>query len=621
MHPALHPQKFASLPLHLRTMVNSAATGSVQDLRRLRARIPMMPTSQAALLLPAFFASLDPAGIPEHVAEDEPISPTVSRAVEAIKGLYSGLLVLQAAEAAVFPQLWTRCWPWITFLRTYLECWPGTPPFRDDDFYIDFVMFVGPFQEHNSIGDLLASTPGVRFMLAKAWMSLIRLGDAQRDRYDQACQGLFACVLGPINAADRAGLAEFSEGAGGTIDHLASLVISFMDHLAPSSRAPMSATQVKFLVACLTFVNTTDDVPHRLNKPSTHPLCSAMRPQGLARSLTTMICAISASTAPHAETALHDCFTFLGLTCIAPRRQLWIAEALKYGLLRGMLRCSRRDASSAVHKYSGMLLMGTIPSTFVYYCVVTRLQDALRDITDLVRTSPLRIQPYWADFVGVAEERIRILKSLESSGWASYKACTYLKCGKIRNRRHCARCSSCRSTYYCSGNCQALDWREGGHRSLCAPELHYSLNEFQDFSWHDRTFMRAILTHDYRNSLPQITRGRAEYSRTSPGETNFVLFSYLSGIAQIRVKPAQSAPPQLRTSREWDDAVTRIANSAGRAELHVMWIQLEENVKAHFIVPLRRYRRGTNGGEIGLEVTPAIQADDESDSETPTEIY
>ncbi|KAJ6586020.1 hypothetical protein B0H19DRAFT_1111184 [Mycena capillaripes] len=46
------------------------------------------------------------------------------------------------------------------------------------------------------------------------------------------------------------------------------------------------------------------------------------------------------------------------------------------------------------------------------------------------------------------------------------RACDNMECGVIRDKKEFRCCSACKSTYYCSNDCQRHDWGEG-HRQEC----------------------------------------------------------------------------------------------------------------------------------------------------------
>ncbi|KAJ6587632.1 hypothetical protein DFH09DRAFT_1427884 [Mycena vulgaris] len=582
MHPSLRPQNFSSLPLLLRKVANSAASGSVRDLRILCARIPGIPRSQAEILLPAFYANLDPAAIPQQLAGNEQIPEAVSRAIQSIDGLYSGLPITSAAA----PDLWVRFWPWIEFLGQYLGSYSVPRQLHDDRFYINFVIFVACFQEDDRMRRLMGATPGVRAILAKAWRAIIGLGDEDRNLRTNALIGLFPFLLGSLDASNAAGFTEFVDGAGGSISHLGSLIISFFDNLVSTPRTVLSRQEVDYVHAAFTFIKNTNNISGR-EDIGAHALCAAMRPQGFVRATTTIICALSTSTVTGVESVLQSLITFLGINIHTPRMALWIGQAFKYGLLRAMLLSGDRNPGAAYHSLWTSLLSETITPALIYHAVVARVEAALADVGDLARTSRFAKRPEWRDFIALAEERLPILKSLDAVKWVSFRACDNLQCGKIRNRGSCSRCAACRSAYYCSSDCQIVDWREGGHRGICTPDLRFSLNEFQELSWHDRVFMRAVLHYDYIEKTADIAAQRTVCLSMFPNDPIYVLFTYMWGRAVVAVESARHVRvTQELKGLEWERHVLMAQDTV------IFWFlsaRVESNwIVAGYLISMRR---------------------------------
>ncbi|KAJ6523717.1 hypothetical protein B0H19DRAFT_1276807 [Mycena capillaripes] len=592
-------------------LANSAASGSVRDLRILCNRIPVMSRSQAAYLLPAFYANLDPVEIPQQLNENEPMSQTVLQALEAIDGLYSGLPI----EAAAMPDIWPRLWPWITFLSPYLGCFPELRQLHGDRFYVNFVLFVGRFREDESFDRLMGTTPGVRVILAKAWRAILRLDDDNKLR-TEALNWLFCFLLGATDASTPQSFAEFVEGAGGSISDLGSLILSHFSFLVPTSRTVLSNWHADLLHASFTFIQKMDNISGRADIGAT-ALFAAMQPLGLMRTITTILCAMGDS--PASDTVLHGYVTFLGITIHTPRMAVWIAEGLKHGLLRAILICADRNSGATSHRLLRELLNETLTPSLIYHTVVARMESALLGVNDLARSSRFAKLPEWNNFVVVAEERISLLKALDTGKWASFKACDNIRCGKIRDSHRCSRCSGCRNAYYCSSDCQVIDWQEGSHRDICTSDPRLSLKEFHDLTWHDRAFMRAVLHRDYLRCIPDIARGRIFCESVFPGEPSFVMFSYLPRyiiVSSVQVATPARVPAALRTV-EWERHLQRALDSQGKIELHVIQIKAGAGVRL-VLVPLRK-----NGEQIDpsrvLEHTPASTA--EYDVYAPTEIH
>lgn len=112
----------------------------------------------------------------------------------------------------------------------------------------------------------------------------------------------------------------------------------------------------------------------------------------------------------------------------------------------------------------------------VYHSGLSQLEDAFQDVTGLVRIPMFlrtkTLEP-WQSLAELAQARLNILKLLDAGEFKFLTACVNLKvssrrygigatqffrqCGVIRERNTFSRCSACKSVYYCSKQCQALD--------------------------------------------------------------------------------------------------------------------------------------------------------------------
>jgi hypothetical protein len=80
------------------------------------------------------------------------------------------------------------------------------------------------------------------------------------------------------------------------------------------------------------------------------------------------------------------------------------------------------------------------------------------------------LQQYWAQPEQVTAAR------LEAARAAATRSCAYLGCSSLGGeggpdagkRAGSLRCSACRAVWYCGTACSHADWRQGGHRKVCA---------------------------------------------------------------------------------------------------------------------------------------------------------
>ncbi|KAJ7871056.1 hypothetical protein B0H13DRAFT_2669752 [Mycena leptocephala] len=178
MHPALELDNLNRFPPSMRKAVRDAcsATCTARDIRRVRSYMASATNERKDMLLPMVYANLDPASIPDKdkMDYDAPLPEVEDLMVRAQLCLES----LYAIEFTndIGPDIWPRVWPWVQFLDTYRA--PGMPLKARGDFYVDFLMFAGTFADHSETHTLIITTPGVYFMVGKAWPGVFAIDDA-----------------------------------------------------------------------------------------------------------------------------------------------------------------------------------------------------------------------------------------------------------------------------------------------------------------------------------------------------------------------------------------------------------------------------------------------------------
>ncbi|KAJ7883075.1 hypothetical protein B0H13DRAFT_2344347 [Mycena leptocephala] len=482
-----------------------------------------------------------------------------------------------------FHDLWPRYWAWFKYFRSSVEHCEDS---EDAELQLcqSCVGFVASLSRTPETSRLVSGTAGVRNVIARTWWLLVRKEVSHE--HDMSLDTIIGCMVGVGNASQTSGLAEYIQGAGGDIDDLASLVARTISQLVPSRSAPaVSAQTLKLLRGLLQFIVATDNVHD--GQRNSQILSTALRNHRVARILTTVIDALAASALPGSSNALHDSFTLLSLTFSARQGYVWIAEALKSGLLRAMVKCENQGPSSAVHGHLKLLLQAVLPPALVHYSVVRPMQGALSDIQDIVPGSSLPRTEMWQQFVGLARERMTILTAVDLPAvWQA--ACDNIECGVISSKPSFKRCSGCKNAYYCSRECQISDWRHGGHRTICSLGLNLSLTEFNDVSRCERAFMRAVVQKDYEaGRVENIYPSQALCMAMYPSQAFFTIFDYTRGRAKIDVvNAAQAVQFQNLLGPEWTTALSRASRSEGRMELHI--VHLIEGVQSRYwLVPLR----------------------------------
>ncbi|KAJ6518588.1 hypothetical protein DFH09DRAFT_228634 [Mycena vulgaris] len=257
----------------------------------------------------------------------------------------------------------------------------------------------------------------------------------------------------------------------------------------------------------------------------------------------------------------------------------------------GLKRAAHGAEHQGVRRHVEFFLR-VLAGNLIYYRVVFQLASGLTEVSerfgaDIFHESCLA---QWDQFFALAAPRVAFLEPFSSED--SSQACDNRPCGVIRHKSHFQRCSGCKAFYYCSATCQINDWQRGGHRAVCSEYGTLSLTSQvkSTLSARSRTFLRAILHTDYTENRPFICEQQVAFMAARPNVPFFTLFDYTAGAAvKIDVHAIAEFPVSVSMAgagAEWRDLCRRVAQSAGRMQLHVMGVA-EGTEKRWWVVPLR----------------------------------
>jgi hypothetical protein len=354
--------------------------------------------------------------------------------------------------------------------------------------------------------------------------------------------------------------------------------------------------------------------------------------------------------------ALKKTFVVLRSVLMArPTEVQLFCDALDHKLLRALVICGRGPNGSKMDGFINLFLEVLMPPQLVYPKVLSALDSALDDVNELVAPDDFKdakMYDHWVPFSNLAEDRIAILKSCEAGETPSMRACDNLevmsttfelslsvlihpKCGEIRPRHEFTRCSACKSVYYCDEACQTVDWVGGGHRSACKSYVALSLREYQvpfciarlncnlhpypsgagnalDFAM--RSFLRALIHHDYHKAKRTIRLQKIVFHRPSPDGGFLTLYDYTQGPVKINLQLLNSAKThEVLGSTERTNIVSRAERSGGRMGLDVLVFSGREEYH-YYAISLRSNRSTVNDGlrALGDELPPDVENWDES---------
>ncbi|KAJ7181448.1 hypothetical protein C8R43DRAFT_1229332 [Mycena crocata] len=594
MHPGLRLSALSGLPSSIQKIARSAATGNLYDLIDLQSATAGLPFSQTPLLLPVFYMNLQITDIPapaelESAVPGSKSSIAITKAGLALRGLYrtDG----RHLPFAVSSELWPRLWGWGCFLHAFHEqFWWLDDPLSEFELCLGLLSFIGSFQTHRAAAPLISTTPGLRFMIGRAWSFL-----NEASNIDSVAAGyhfLSSFLVHHMNAKDRTNLEELAEGAGGSLGHLALLVVAHIDRFLPSPNNTMSESDEFYLRGALAMIleSQQEARPRSEDRMIVGPLTEALIPHGIVRALTAVARALPQCGTSAAEASLDKCFILLGCTLSSDVGYKLLPEALEAGLLVAIISAGRWENTQRVYGHLLYFVTGILRVALVYHDVLLAIEAAVPEILELEKDEQFtrsEIFVDWMAFRDLSLERIQVFSSFSKEKVLASKACDNLQCSKITTRTEFQRCSGCQSSYYCSTECQTHDWRHGNHQDLCVPRRSFCLNENTHLSSRDRGFMRALIHHAYSKTTDfEVHVPEIEFMHAHPDTEYFTLFDFTAHRVDISVHPAADADALSLLGPHWPAEVARAARSGGRIRLHVMYVA-EGDVYRHWFVPLR----------------------------------
>ncbi|KAJ7673848.1 hypothetical protein DFH06DRAFT_1173391 [Mycena polygramma] len=534
-----------------------------------------MPPSQSLLFLPVFYANLRTDDIPDM--DDDlhsyPERQSLGRALSALQGLAN----LRNIPGGAFLELWPRYWRWHELVIAYMAS-SSDPEYGE--ICISFLDFVLRSGHDMDCARLISATTDVRRVFVRGWIYSLGLDDSKMP--SSWLPQLLSWMLNHLNPADSSSLEEYLEAAGGSFDDLASLVLRHISRVAPQRKTELAEQPARCFLGLMLFITSADhvnnvemDLSQSPSQDRPLPLIEALRRLGTP-TLTVAACALSGADSPPAPTALANIFWLIALSNRLPRPEICIAESIKRGLLSALVASARPAFSRDVHPQSTVLLGFVLPMSTIHCAVLASVDEALVDVQDIILANHFastELWPHWQKLVDLVAQRRLLLQRLNSPERLLLKACANMACGRIQEARLFQRCAGCRRVYYCSKPCQTADWRAGGHRDVCNPHSALSINWHYPVSWRDRALLRLLVHQKYESvRWSEIYPQQIEFMHRNPDVAFFTLFTQAWDGFQVGVHAVGSIHDEPFADAEWAAAVTRMKQSAGCMELHVVGI-------------------------------------------------
>ncbi|KAJ7482561.1 hypothetical protein FB451DRAFT_1555624 [Mycena latifolia] len=615
MHPAVVIRNMQRLPAPQRRVALAAcgSSRSLQNLQRVEKLVEVASAPQKILFLPVFYSNLDPAQIPTP-ADLESLQPdTITRiacASRSLKAIIDLFIDLKPPEdEALGPTLWPRIWPWVYFLHEHRDHLPAASILPEAAICTQFLIFAANIS--GSMSATISSSAGFRIILAKSWGFLRELDSAMPGF--ESCLRYIGTFIANLDFADPVHFTEMVDGAGGTMDDLARLVMQYIDVLVVGHLPFEAGTPGVYIRSLVSFIQggRRADPSHKSTSqgsplpPLQEKFLQTLRHHDFIPALVVEMNSLlvlppfpreSPASAQigreDTENSLRATFELLERLLNTPRGYRWLPGAIKAGLLRVMASVAIAFGP-ALDSNLRVLLTKYLPDGLVYYHVIVAIDEALDDITEFCSSEEfdaLDISDDWLTFLYRVEDRVKLMRRLD--GLRLSRACDNLECGKMQDRSDFRRCSGCKSSYYCSTECQMADWKRGGHRNHCGSRSTLSLADTSSclLDFHERKFIRALVQEEYETQITKLCKAQVTFmNRGNHGHRFFTLFDYTCEPVQISIDCVVASPMAAAlkdAGPEWTHLIERLAESKGRIQLHVIRVPHGSDVR-FWVVPLR----------------------------------
>ncbi|KAK6984819.1 MYND-type domain-containing protein [Favolaschia claudopus] len=594
MHPALHIDNIKRLPASKRSLCNAAVSGTrtLENLKLVRTTVLTSTPAERLLILPVLYFNLNPTEIPDFdVFDSESQSQatllaahySIGRAVYSIEALYT----LELPEG-IGVDLWPRVWPWLRFLYFHQHRNPNHDSMAEQSFFLDFLLFVGKLADETASSDLIVSTPWFWFMLGRTWHHVPAVSDLQKRML--AFNELRHFLLDK-KLTDPANMEELVDGAGGTLYDIAYLVVIYINAVILDEDSVMDVNHIQFLQSVLTFVGIIDPT---LDDPRDAPATlgrfgEALLSNDILAALTHALLSLIKTSTPSTASALRACFNLLTTFFISTSGSARLAETVKGGFFAALIHCARSRFARDLQMHLKLYLDGILSAAAIDHRLLSAIESLWCNIDTLTDSPAFKpsgvIHESWMAFRSLIDERLGVFREFKETA-SSMRACDNLDCFTMDAKEEFRRCSGCQSFYYCSSECQVVDWRNGGHREACNSYGTLLLGEKNkdDFNARQRSFLRSLVHHHYQQHRFVLHFKQTLFMATYPGQAFVTIYDYSEGAVNVDIKSARRM--EILFGSEWDDIVARAATSRGRIGVDVVIIGAPTGSRC-LVVPLR----------------------------------
>ncbi|KAF7331427.1 MYND-type domain-containing protein [Mycena kentingensis (nom. inval.)] len=592
LHHLLRPERIERLPFHDRMVAKRALrpTRTAAIVLEAAKACGRAPLEEQLHYLPVFYDILDPARIPPATQVLDTIAGAPYEEVEILlRAYYSVLGIIGKRKEMRKPDLlsavWARVWPYIQFAFDFFDVHPAFTAVAYSRLrsVLNFLGFVTVYLSDAESHNVVLSTPGFARILGEA-STLLNLRDmtlqVSSEGVPNLTQGLWRHFRGVL---EHGTLDELIEGAGGTVA-LAAVISAQVELMAK-----IPAVNPFDLSHYLNFVEVVDGSDQHTTLTPPGPLARAVYRASAVVHIIEVVGDLLGWLADSAEDHDEDhvniigdevaaIFDFLlGHFLFVPEEYRSYNEEIGGRLFRALWLAVAFVGEDGIQQTSTHLVRAIMPALLLDYRALRLFAPELERFNVRVATGA-PVSEEWKDFLSVAEERLELLRD-----WVprtNEKNCDNLECVNTARKQ----CSQCKDAYYCSKQCQRIDWRTGKHREVCAMMPSFGVNRIILGS-RQRCFILAILDHDYQMHKQDIQSEKAKILARHPDATCITMFNYASDSTSLHVRVTVldfdlGCLQDEETLALWTRAVERAR--AGKYTLHLV------DLPRHLAFPHRR---------------------------------
>ncbi|KAJ6578191.1 hypothetical protein B0H19DRAFT_1253465 [Mycena capillaripes] len=385
MHRDLRLANLTRLPPALRRLASAASSSraaSSDAVDRFLVEMGDISDAEATACLPVLYVLLDPAAIPTMEELDTPAATFGRRIRQILHALR--LLVIYTIKVPIHlgTDLWPRVWEWSRFVYTYQEQFPE-PLLDESAFCVNLFLFASNFRTKEGPAPYIRDSAGFRFMIARAWMFVLEVED---DDWRDHCLTCLATFFRMMDAWIRENLEELIDGAGGSIDQLAVLVIGYVRKVLEARETPIGWM----------------GIGEQCIYTPLGRLSSALVPHDVASLFARTACAVSDSSGDDAGIlyTLDICFFLSGRIFLDRAGRSYLPSALSNGLLQALISSAHIDGT--IQSHLDLFFRVILPRSLVSYETLAALEGPLMSAETVISSlhmQILKMSERWQRFV------------------------------------------------------------------------------------------------------------------------------------------------------------------------------------------------------------------------------